>query len=96
MEIGEPSHRRRTAEAGEEARPESRLGTDITKAHNQRSWAHSEEEDGCQEERAAEAPVKLKVAWVGKTKESAIHALSTEYVKRISSRALAALAAEKK
>jgi 23S rRNA (pseudouridine1915-N3)-methyltransferase len=29
-------------------------------------------------------PMKIKVAWIGKTKEAAIHALTNEYLKRIS------------
>ena len=32
----------------------------------------------------AEGPVKIKVAWIGKTKEPAIEALTDEYLKRIS------------
>ena len=36
------------------------------------------------EKRECECPVKIKVAWIGKTKEPAIQALTDEYLKRIS------------
>src|SRR5256885_13196638 len=40
---------------------------------------------GCGVGRAWEGPlVKLKIAWIGKTKEPAINSLTAEYLKRIS------------
>jgi 23S rRNA (pseudouridine1915-N3)-methyltransferase len=54
------------------------------------------EEEGCgaaksssdqgaqQEEQVAEISVKLQIAWIGKTKEAAIRALTEEYLERIS------------
>src|SRR5689334_8910489 len=84
MEVGPPSDRRRSCqktgspEESQKSCGEEEIRAAQIHARGSRQSSHSSQKE------VAEIGVKLQIAWIGKTKEAAIRALTDEYLKRIS------------
>jgi 23S rRNA (pseudouridine1915-N3)-methyltransferase len=79
VEVGPPADRSRTGQTNHQEGKEGD-GEEDSAAQDRLA----QQNPGKSREKGAEIGVKLQIAWIGKTKEAAIRALTDEYLKRIS------------